>query len=99
MGPGDPLDLLRPAELSSLPATEEQRSKAGRRRTARAGQPEPGADVFLAGDGGTLAHEQGGPAATGALQQVERAFLGADHGTIRISGNLLGPGMEPNRRR
>ena len=35
-------------------------------------------------------------AATGALQQVERAGVGADDGAVRDAGGLLGPGVEPD---
>ena len=43
-----------------------------------------------------VADEQGGAAATGALQQVERAVVGADDGAVRDAGGLFGPRVEPD---
>ena len=44
---------------------------------------------------GAVADEQGCAAAIGALQQIQRTFVGVDDGTVRESGSLFGQGMEP----
>ena len=77
-------------------AGEDAADRADRRGAARAGGAAAGAAVRVEGIGGAVADEQGGPAATGALQQVERAGVGADDGAVRHAGGLLGPGVEPD---
>ncbi len=48
---------------------------------------------------GLCADEQGGAAAVGALQQIERAGVGIDDGAVRDAGGLLGSRVEADCRR
>ena len=84
VGAGDAVDLLRPRELPDLPAGGRiEPDRADGRGAARAGGAAAGAGVPDEGVRGAVADEQGGAAATGTLQQVERAFVGADDGAVR----------------
>ena len=75
----------------------ERADRTGGRRAARAGGLRQ-VPVFECDDlGGVVADEQGGAAAARTLQQIERAFVGADDGAVRDAGGVLGPGVEPDR--